>query len=99
MSITTSTSDGALLVTIDRPPVNALDLEAILALTQTFAAAARDAPGNSVVLSGGGQVFSAGVDTRAFAGYSRDQRATRWCARLQGWSRSSWRSRRRWWRR
>jgi enoyl-CoA hydratase len=74
MTITTATSDETLLVTIDRPPVNALDLDAILALEQTFAAAARDAPENGVVLTGGGQVFSAGVDTRAFASYSREQR-------------------------
>jgi enoyl-CoA hydratase len=74
MSVTTSTSDETLLVTIDRPPVNALDLGAILALERTFAAAARDVPSAGVVLTGGGQVFSAGVDTRAFAGYSREQR-------------------------
>jgi enoyl-CoA hydratase len=74
MTVTTSTLDDALLVTIDRPPVNALDLDAILALEQTFAASGRDAPGHGIVLTGGGQVFSAGVDTRAFAGYSRDQR-------------------------
>jgi enoyl-CoA hydratase len=74
MSVTTSTSDGVLLVTIERPPVNALDLDAIVALTRTFAAAAQDAPANGVVLTGGGQVFSAGVDVRAFASYSREQR-------------------------
>jgi len=74
MSLTTSTSDETLLVTIDRPPVNALDLGAILALERTFAAAARDAPSGGVVLTGTGQAFSAGVDTRAFAGYGREQR-------------------------
>ena len=88
MTVTTSTSDDTLLVTIDRPPVNALDLEAIVALERTFAAAAREAPKNGVVLTGAGQVFSAGVDTRAFATYSRDQRhdmvraITRMVARL-----------------
>jgi enoyl-CoA hydratase len=74
MTVTTSTSDGVLLVTIERPPVNALDLEAIVALTRIFAAAAHDAPDNGVVLTGGGQVFSAGVDVRAFASYSVEQR-------------------------
>ena len=74
MTVTTSTSDGVLLVTIEREPVNALDLEAIVALTRTFAAAAHDAPDNGVVLTGGGQVFSAGVDVRAFASYSVEQR-------------------------
>ena len=74
MPIITSITDDTLLITIDRPPVNALDLDSILALEQAFALAARDAPRNGVVLSGGGQTFSAGVDTRAFAGYARDQR-------------------------
>jgi enoyl-CoA hydratase len=74
MSVTTSTSNETLLVTIDRAPVNALDLDEILALERTFAAAAQDPPKNGVVLTGGGQIFSAGVDTRVFAAYSREQR-------------------------
>ena len=88
MTVTTSTIDEMLLVTIDRPPVNALDLEAITALERAFTEAAHRAPCNGVVLSGGGQVFSAGVDIRAFAGYARDQRhdlvrsITRMVARL-----------------
>jgi enoyl-CoA hydratase len=88
MPVTTSSVDDALLIMIDRPPVNALDLDMITALEQSFAAAAHDAPGNGVVLTGAGNVFSAGVDTRAFAGYSREQRhemvraITRMVARL-----------------
>jgi enoyl-CoA hydratase len=74
MTVTTSTSDETLLVTIDRPPVNALDLDEILGLERTFAAVARDPPRAGIVLTGGGQVFSAGVDTRAFASYGREQR-------------------------
>jgi enoyl-CoA hydratase len=74
MTIATSTIDETVLVTIDRPPVNALDLDAIAALEQVFAAAAHEVPRGGVVLTGRGQVFSAGVDTRAFAHYSRDQR-------------------------
>jgi len=74
MTVTTSTINETLLLTIDRPPVNALDLEAIAALEQIFAAAAREIPRGGVVLTGGGAVFSAGVDTRAFASYSREQR-------------------------
>jgi enoyl-CoA hydratase len=50
---------------IDRPPVNTLDLDAIVALEQAFAGAAREVPKNGVVLTGGGEVFSAGVDTRS----------------------------------
>lgn len=88
MTITTSVSDDTLLITIDRPPVNALDLEAIASLEQAFADAAGEVPRNGVVLTGAGSVFSAGVDTRAFAGYGREQRRamvlaiTRMVARL-----------------
>ena len=88
MTVVSSTLDETLLVTIDRPPVNALDLDAVVALEQTFAAAAREVPNKGVVLTGGGQVFSAGVDTRAFASYDRNQRhamvlaITRMVARL-----------------
>jgi enoyl-CoA hydratase len=84
MTIIRSKFDEALLVTIDRPPVNALDLDAIAALERAFAATADDVPRNGIVLTGGGQVFSAGVDTRAFVSYGRDQRRamaraiTRW---------------------
>jgi enoyl-CoA hydratase len=74
MTVTTSTIDDTLRIAIDRPPVNALDHDTILALQKAFAVAAQDNPRNGVVLTGGGQVFSAGVDTRAFAGYGREQR-------------------------
>jgi enoyl-CoA hydratase len=74
MAVGTSTIDGTLLLTIDRPPVNALDLDTIAELERVFAAATREAPQGGVVVTGGGRVFSAGVDTRAFASYSRDQR-------------------------
>jgi enoyl-CoA hydratase len=74
MTVTKSTIDETLLLTIDRPPVNALDLNAVAALEQTFAAAAREIPQGGVVLTGAGKVFSAGVDTRAFASYRREQR-------------------------
>ena len=78
MTITTSTIDETLIISVDRPPVNALDIDTIAKLEQVFAVVAREAPVNGVVLTGGGQVFSAGVDTRAFSGYSRDQRHE-WC--------------------
>jgi enoyl-CoA hydratase len=87
MTVTKSMIEDMRVITIDRPPVNALDLETILALENAFAAA-RDSSDNGVVLTGGGRVFSAGVDTRAFASYSREQRQatvraiTRMVARL-----------------
>jgi enoyl-CoA hydratase len=74
MTVTTSKIDETVLIVIERPPVNALDLDTIAELEHVFAAMAREVPPNGVVLTGGGQVFSAGVDTRAFSTYSRDQR-------------------------
>src|SRR5262249_18500648 len=74
MPVTASLIDDTLLIVMDRPPVNALDLDMIAALEHVFADAVQKAPKNGVVLTGGGQVFSAGVDVRAFAAYSRDQR-------------------------
>jgi enoyl-CoA hydratase len=74
MAVVTSKVDETLLIAIDRPPVNALDLDTIVALDDAFAKAAKEAPAGGVVLTGGGQVCYAGVDTRAFASYSRDQR-------------------------
>src|SRR6516162_5572891 len=74
MIVATSKIDETLLISIERPPVNALDLDAIAELKQAFATAAREMPQGGVVLTGGGDVFSAGVDTRAFASYSGEQR-------------------------
>ena len=44
MTVVTSTIDKTLLLSIDRPPVNALDLDAIAALEQVFAAAGSHKP-------------------------------------------------------
>lgn len=88
MTLRTSTIAETFVVKIDRPPVNALDIETIAALEQAFDGVARDAPRGGVVLTGAGKAFSAGVDTRAFASYDRDRRRdmvrgiTRMVARL-----------------
>lgn len=63
---------GVTVVTLDRPPVNALDLAAILALTDAITAADRNQP---VILTGHGAAFCAGVDTKAFAAYAPAQKA------------------------
>jgi enoyl-CoA hydratase/carnithine racemase len=88
MAVTTSIIGETVLVVMDRRPVNALDLDTIVELEDVFADAGQKAPRNGVVLTGAGQVFSAGVDTRAFAAYNGDQRhamvraITRMVARL-----------------
>lgn len=62
-------ADGDVAVlTLDRPPVNALDLQTVLALERAAGELAAAAP-RGLVLTGAGKLFSAGVDTRAFAGY------------------------------
>jgi enoyl-CoA hydratase len=78
MTITTSTIDETLIISVDRPPVNALDIDTIAKLEHVFAVVALEAPVNGVVLTGGGQVFSAGVDTRAFS-VTAAISATKWC--------------------
>lgn len=74
MAIAVSNVDQTLLVRIERPPVNALDLGTIRALEGAFAIAAREAPRGGVVLTGSGASFSAGVDTRAYAAYGPGER-------------------------
>ncbi len=71
MPITTESLEGVWRLTLQIPPVNAFEIEAVHQLGQFFAAYSNDRP---LVLTGGGDVFSAGVDTKAFATYSEIQR-------------------------
>lgn len=66
-------ADGVAVVRMARPPVNAVDLDAILAMTKAFSGFSANSP-KAVILTGEGAAFSAGVDTRAFAGYDAAQR-------------------------
>ncbi|MFT3808466.1 MAG: enoyl-CoA hydratase/isomerase family protein [Micropepsaceae bacterium] len=68
------TAGDTLVLTLDRPPLNLIDRDAVDAITAAARAAAADAPKGGVVLTGAGRAFSAGVDTRAFAGYDAQQR-------------------------
>lgn len=89
MSLERTTLDGVAVLRINRPPVNALDLPTILELEAAFARLGAERPAG-LVLTGAGGVFCAGVDTRAFAGYSGGERAemvwaiTRMTHRLYG---------------
>ncbi len=71
MSIDIETSDQVTCVTLNRPPLNTLDLDTILDLEKQFRSLPKDKP---VILTGSGKAFSAGVDTKAFFGYSADQK-------------------------
>lgn len=75
MSIGLDRTGGTAVLTLDRPPVNALDLEAILALEAAFAEIAAAPPTGGLMLTGAGRAFCAGVDTRAFGGYGAADRA------------------------
>jgi len=59
------------LVTIDRPKLNLLDIDMIEQLSLAFE---RHDPEQPLVLAGAGDVFSAGVDSKAFAQYDSDRR-------------------------
>ena len=72
--ITVEEHTGVAVVRLAHPPVNALDLSMIEELESTFARLANAAPRIGVVLTGAGNTFSAGVDTKAFVSYSREER-------------------------
>ena len=65
---------GITRVTIELPPVNALDTAAIAALTAKFRQLSDQPPAQGVILTGAGKAFCAGVDTRAFAALNHDGR-------------------------
>lgn len=74
MSLRISEVAGVALVELDRPPVNAMDLEMVLAMETAFLRL-QDQPTKGLVLGACGRAFSAGVDTRAFAASSPQDKA------------------------
>ncbi len=58
--------DHVLVLTLNRPKVNAFDHELIFALQQALRQAARDASVRAVLLQANGPVFSAGQELNAF---------------------------------
>ncbi|MBB4660711.1 enoyl-CoA hydratase-related protein [Conexibacter arvalis] len=62
--VTVAAAGDVAVVTLDRPPVNALDAELLEALTATAERLAEERPG-AVVLTGAGRCFSAGMDLRS----------------------------------
>src|SRR5687768_8291585 len=61
---------GVVVLTLDRPPVNALETAFVRDLTATLEAESREA--RALVLTGTGKAFSAGVDTKAAATLDRE---------------------------
>jgi enoyl-CoA hydratase len=72
--ISVEEQSGVAVVNLARPPVNALDLPMIEELESTFGRLANAKPRAGVVLTGAGSAFCAGVDTKAFISYGREQR-------------------------
>jgi len=69
-----ASGDGAAVVRLARPPVNALDRALVEAIADTVEEAVRGgAP--AIVLTGRGSCFSAGIDTKLAASATREQQA------------------------
>ena len=62
--MTISRRDGVAIVTIDNPPVNALDLGVRTALAAALTRLAEDGAVAAVVITGTGRTFVAGADIR-----------------------------------
>jgi enoyl-CoA hydratase len=62
-SISLETHGNSAVITFDRPPVNALDVDTLHDLADTLDRVAGDDP-DGVILTGRGNVFSAGADLR-----------------------------------
>jgi 2-(1,2-epoxy-1,2-dihydrophenyl)acetyl-CoA isomerase len=65
-NLITELKDRVLVLTMNRPKANALNLELIEALQAAFKQASRDEQVRCVLLTGSGGVFSAGQDVREF---------------------------------
>ena len=71
--VTRAERDGVVVLTADRPPVNAMDvqlLDEVVAAVEELAAA----PPAAVVVAGRPGSFSAGLDLKAVPGYGPEQR-------------------------
>ena len=64
MAISTSSTDGIAVVTVDYPPVNALPVQGWFDLADAITAAGRDPKTRVVVLRAEGRGFNAGVDIK-----------------------------------
>jgi enoyl-CoA hydratase len=75
MAVEIATSDGLSVVTLHRPPVNAVNLAVVEELSQAVQQVRDDAQCAAVVFTGAPGVFCAGVDTREVPAYDVAQRA------------------------
>ena len=69
--------DGLCLLTLDRPPANALNAEFLTLIGTRFAELETDDDVRAVVITGKGRIFSAGMDLKVLPGLNQeDQRTT-----------------------
>jgi enoyl-CoA hydratase len=71
--IATDVDDGVAVVTMQRPPANAIDIALLEQLTQTLREIEQRRDVSAVVLTGTGKAFSAGLDLKLVPTYDRDQ--------------------------
>ena len=64
---------GVRILVLDRPPVNALTLESLIALRRAMEDAAGDSDCLGVVVTGANACFSGGIDVKALPSYTREQ--------------------------
>ena len=64
-----SIQDGVWLLSVDRPPANAIDLTLVQALHERLGEAERSPDCSAVVLTGTGEAFSAGIDVKVVPTY------------------------------
>jgi enoyl-CoA hydratase len=76
MTVAIEDRAGVRVLTLERPPVNAVDLDLAQALLGALEAASGDASCRALVLTGSPGVFSAGIDTREVPAYDPPTRAT-----------------------
>jgi 3-hydroxyacyl-CoA dehydrogenase len=62
--VTVATRDGVAVITIDNPPVNALDVKVVAGLTRAFDQVAQDPAARAVVVRCAGRTFIAGADIK-----------------------------------
>jgi enoyl-CoA hydratase len=65
--------EGVMVLTFDRPPVNAMDAASAEALRSAFTEIDAAPPGRALVITGAGKAFSAGLDLKVVPRYSREQ--------------------------
>jgi enoyl-CoA hydratase len=68
--------DGVRVLSLARPPVNAIDFALVRALGDAAEAAASDPACRALVVIGAPGVFSAGIDTKRVPSYDADERAS-----------------------